>query len=70
MTLTDEEIKWIPFLMQMYYVSLLCIYIGQYYSGREIEEYFRFILHQLVIRKQWIEQNEYEFIETLRSRLN
>ncbi|MGO4528565.1 phosphotransferase [Paenibacillus sp. 2TAF8] len=70
MTLTDEEIKWIPFLMQMYYVSLICIYIGQYYSGREIEEYFRFILNQLVIRKQWIEQNEYEFIETLKSRLN
>ncbi|WP_019419126.1 phosphotransferase [Paenibacillus sp. OSY-SE] len=70
MTLTEEEIKWIPFLMQMYYVSLICIYIGQYYSGREIEEYFRFILNQLVIRKQWIEQNEYEFIETLRLRLN
>lgn len=70
MTLTDEEIKWIPFLMQMYYVSLMCIYIGQYYSGRDIEEYFRFILNQLVIRKQWMEQNEYEFIETLRSRLN
>ncbi|MDT0122413.1 phosphotransferase [Paenibacillus sp. RRE4] len=70
MRLTDEEIKWIPFLMQMYYVSLICIYIGQYYSGREIEEYFRFILNQLVIRKQWIEQNECEFIETLRSRLN
>ncbi|SMF92472.1 homoserine kinase [Paenibacillus uliginis N3/975] len=70
MTLTDEEIKWIPFLMQMYYVSLICIYIGQYYSGREIDNYFRFILNQLVIRTQWIEQNEYELIETLRLRLN
>lgn len=66
MTLTDEEIKCIPLLMEMYYVSLICIYIGQYYSGREIEEYFRFILNQLVIRKQWLDQNERELIELLR----
>lgn len=69
MRLTEEEIKWIPFLMQMYYVSLVCIYIGQYYSGRKVDNYFQFILNQLVIRTQWIEQNEDDLIETLRLRL-
>lgn len=63
--LTEEEINWIPFLMKMYYVSVLCIYIGQYYSGREVGEYFRFMLNQLFIRTKWLERNEEQLIESL-----
>ncbi|GIP31660.1 phosphotransferase [Paenibacillus sp. J2TS4] len=69
MELTNEEIQWIPYLMQMYYVSLLCIYIGQHYSGRDIVEYFQFILNQWVIRRQWMGQHEIELVKILKSKL-
>jgi len=69
MTLTIEEINNIPMLMKMYYVALICIYIGQYYSGVKIDEYFRVILNQLIIRTQWIEMNEEALIECIKIKL-
>jgi hypothetical protein len=50
----------------MYYVSLLSIYFGQHDSGRDIAAYFRFIAHQLVVRTEWLEENE----QALLTRLN
>lgn len=69
-TLTIEEINNIPMLMKMYYVALICIYIGQYYSGLKIDEYFRVILNQLIIRTQWIEKNEEALLECIKIKLS
>lgn len=66
MTLTEEEIECIPFLMKMYYVTLISIYIGQYYSGQKVGNHFRFILNQLTRRTAWLEQNERELLDTLK----
>lgn len=66
MKLSEVEIRWIPFLMEMYHASLLCIYIGQSYSGKEVADYFRYIADQLVIRRQWLEQHEGELVQMLR----
>ena len=35
MRLTRAEIQWIPYIMQLYYVSLLSIYIGQRCGRKE-----------------------------------
>lgn len=67
-SLTREEIKWIPFLMRLYYVSLLCIYIGQHNSGKKIQGYFDFISLQLVNRTRWLERNEQELLALLESK--
>ncbi|WP_136604845.1 phosphotransferase [Paenibacillus dokdonensis] len=66
MTLTEEEIECMPFLMKMYYVTLITIYIGQYYAGQEVGNHFRFILNQLVSRTEWLKQNEHGLLETLK----
>lgn len=65
-TLTEEELNWVPFLMQMYYASLLCIYIGQFYSGRNVSQYFQFILDQLATRSLWLEHNKPALIDLLK----
>ncbi|MBW7476923.1 phosphotransferase [Paenibacillus oenotherae] len=67
-TLTAEEMESIPQLMRMYYTALLCIYIGQYDSGRDIVQYFAFILNQLVTRRDWLKTNEQELIAILKGR--
>lgn len=65
-TLTEEELNWVPFLMQMYYAALLCIYIGQFYSGRNVTQYFQFILDQLASRSLWLEHNKAALIALLK----
>lgn len=68
MRLTRAEIDWIPYTMQLYYVSLLSIYIGQHLAGRNIASYFQLMLKQLMIRKEWMERNQHEFVEMLYSK--
>ncbi|MPY17057.1 phosphotransferase enzyme family protein [Paenibacillus glucanolyticus] len=68
MTLTPAEIQWIPYVMQIYYVSLLSIYIGQHYAGRSIAPYFRLMLKQLLKRREWLEYNQHAFSDLLHSK--
>ncbi|WP_371860399.1 phosphotransferase enzyme family protein [Paenibacillus lautus] len=68
MRLTLAEIQWIPYIMQLYYVSLLSIYIGQHLAGRNIASYFHLMLKQLLIRREWMERNQHEFVELLYSK--
>ncbi|GIO96147.1 hypothetical protein J14TS5_12330 [Paenibacillus lautus] len=68
MRLTRAEIQWIPYIMQLYYVSLLSIYIGQHLAGRNIASYFHLMLKQLRIRREWMERNQHKFVELLYSR--
>lgn len=65
MRLTRAEIEWIPCMMQLYYVSLLSIYIGQHFAGRNIAPYFYLMLKQLLIRREWLERNQHKFAELL-----
>lgn len=69
MKLTEEEIKSFPLLMRLYYVSLLCIYIGQHHSGKDIAAYFHIISEQLVRRSQWLKQHDMELIALLKVKL-
>lgn len=69
MTLTADEILSFPLIMRLYYVSLLCIYIGQHHAGREIETYFQIILEQLVRRSQWLKQHEHELMALINKKL-
>ena len=50
MTLSEHEILSFSLIMRLYYVSLLCIYIGQHRAGKDIATYFQIILEQLVHR--------------------
>ncbi|MGO4789584.1 phosphotransferase enzyme family protein [Paenibacillus sp. 2KB_20] len=68
MRLTRAEIQWIPYIMELYYVSLLSIYIGQHLAGRNIASYFHLMLKQLLIRSEWMERNQHEFAELLYSK--
>lgn len=68
MRLTRAEIQWIPYIMQLYYVSLLSIYIGQHLAGRNIASYFHLMLKQLRIRREWMERKQHEFVELLYSK--
>lgn len=68
MRLTRAEIQWIPYIMQLYYVSLLSIYIGQHLAGRNIASYFHLMLKQLQIRREWMERKQHEFVELLYSK--
>lgn len=53
-TLTEAEIEQIPMLMELYYMALLCFYIGQHQSGKSVVDPFRFILDQWLRRKDWL----------------
>lgn len=68
MRLTRAEIQWIPYIMELYYVSLLSIYIGQHLAGRNIASYFHLMLKQLLIRSEWMERNQHELTELLYSK--
>ncbi|MGG3279866.1 phosphotransferase enzyme family protein [Paenibacillus solani] len=68
MRLTRAEIEWIPCIMQLYYVSLLSIYTGQYLAGKNIASYYDLMLKQLLIRREWMERNQDKLIELLYSK--
>ncbi|WP_138755029.1 phosphotransferase enzyme family protein [Paenibacillus sinopodophylli] len=57
-TCTDQEINQLQRLTQMYHIAVLHIYIGQYYSGRDIEENFNYILTQFHTRNDWLNEHE------------
>jgi Ser/Thr protein kinase RdoA (MazF antagonist) len=65
MRLSMVEIEMIPNLMRLYYLSLLCIYIGQYYSGKAVKDHFTFIIAQMSARDYWLKENEDKLKQTL-----
>ena len=69
MSLSIEEIESIPLLIKMYYAALICIYIGQFYSGQKIESYFNVIVNQFLIMRQWMENHEITLSECIKSKL-
>ncbi|WP_143069347.1 phosphotransferase [Paenibacillus sp. OV219] len=43
MRLNADEMKQLPFLMNIYYVALLTIYVGQHASGKDVQHAFTYI---------------------------
>ncbi|QYR23514.1 phosphotransferase [Paenibacillus sp. sptzw28] len=65
MKLSMAEIDMIPNLIRLYYLSLLCIYIGQYYSGKAVKDHFTFIIAQMSARDYWLKENKDNLKQTL-----
>lgn len=51
---TYQEINQLQLLTQFYHIAVLHIYIGQHYSGRDIEQNFNYILNQFQTRMDWL----------------
>ncbi|URN93000.1 MAG: phosphotransferase [Candidatus Pristimantibacillus lignocellulolyticus] len=51
------EIKHLQLLTQIYHIAVLHIYIGQYYSGKNIEQNFNYILNQFLTRNEWLNKH-------------
>ncbi|MDQ0116751.1 phosphotransferase [Paenibacillus harenae] len=54
---TYREMNQLQLLTQIYHIAVLHIYIGQYYSGRNIEQNFNYILNQFLTRNDWLNKH-------------
>lgn len=61
---SPEEIALLQLLTQIYHLAVLHIYIGQHYSGMNIESNFTYILHQFHTRNNWLNEH-HSFIQQL-----
>ena len=51
---TYQEMNHLQLLTQIYHIAVLHIYIGQHYSGKNIERNFNYILSQFQTRNDWL----------------
>ncbi|WP_372631568.1 phosphotransferase [Cohnella sp.] len=51
---SSEEITYLQLLTQIYHIAVLHIYIGQHYSGVNVEQNFNYILNQFKTRNDWL----------------
>lgn len=56
-------------LTQIYHIAILHIYIGQYYSGRDFEQNFNYILDQFQMRDSWLNENLNPLLKLMESYL-
>lgn len=54
---TYQEMNQLQLLTQIYHIAVLHIYIGQYYSGKNIEQIFNYILSQFQSRNHWLNKH-------------
>ncbi|WP_176444702.1 phosphotransferase [Paenibacillus herberti] len=54
---TSHELNQLQLLTQLYHIAVLHIYIGQQYSGVDIEQNFNYILNQFITRNDWLNNN-------------
>jgi len=54
---TYREMNQLQLLTQIYHIAVLHIYIGQHYSGRNIEQNFNYILNQFLRRNDWLNKH-------------
>ncbi|UKS28533.1 phosphotransferase [Paenibacillus sp. HWE-109] len=55
---TSREINQLQLLTQIYHIAVLHIYIGLYYSGKNIEQNFNYILIQFLNRNDWLNKHQ------------
>lgn len=53
-----QEFKYLNILTQIYHIAVLHIYIGQHYSGINIEQNFNYILNQFHTRMNWLNEHD------------
>ncbi|KRF06787.1 hypothetical protein ASG89_18190 [Paenibacillus sp. Soil766] len=54
---TYQEMNQLQLLTQIYHIAVLHIYIGQHYSGNNIEQNFNYILSQFQSRNDWLNKH-------------
>ncbi|CAN7441781.1 phosphotransferase [Paenibacillus sp. LjRoot56] len=54
---TYQEINQLELLTRIYHIAVLHIYIGQHYSGKNIEQNFNYILSQFQLRNEWLNKH-------------
>lgn len=54
---TSLELSQLQLLTQLYHIAVLHIYIGQQYSGVDVEQNFNYILNQFITRNDWLNNN-------------
>ncbi len=54
---TYQEMNQLQLLTQIYHIAVLHIYIGQHYSGTNIEQNFNYILSQFQSRNDWLNKH-------------
>lgn len=54
---TVPEIERLELLTGIYHLAVLHIYIGQHYSGHDVERSFKYIMNQFSDRMVWLEKN-------------
>lgn len=53
-----QEFRYINLMTQIYHIAVLHIYIGQHYSGINIEQNFNYILNQFHTRINWLNEHD------------
>lgn len=51
---SSQEFTHLQLLTQIYHIAVLHIYIGQHYSGVNVEQNFNYILNQFKTRNEWL----------------
>jgi len=54
---TIQEINQLQLMTQIYHIAVLHFYIGQHYSGKQIENNFNYILVQFQTRNSWLNEH-------------
>lgn len=54
---TAQEIGHLQLLTQIYHIAVLHIYVGQHYSGVDIEQNFNYMLNQFRTRNDWLNEH-------------
>ncbi|MEC0270467.1 phosphotransferase [Paenibacillus anseongense] len=62
---TYREVNQLQLLTQIYHIAVLHIYIGQHYSGRDIEQNFNYILKQFMTRNEWLNKHHSSITQLL-----
>lgn len=68
-TCTQQELEQLQLLTDAYHIAVLHIYIGQFYSGKSVEQPFRYILNQFRVRAAWLEENHLPLMALLKRHL-
>jgi len=66
---SSQEIGLLQLMTQIYHAAVLHFYIGQHYSGKNIEQNFNYILNQFKTRNDWLNSNSPVIKQMLESHL-
>lgn len=68
-TCTQQELEQLQLLTDIYHIAVLHFYIGQHYSGKSMDQPFRYIINQFRGRAAWLEENRLPLMALLERNL-